>query len=517
MIIEKAHPRDGNWMRRLLTEPRELGSVREHPNAYWFVVGAVGIGAFMGQLDASIVTIGFPTLQRAFNVQLGAVTWVGLSYLISLVAFVTIVGRVADMAGRKLLYVYGFGLFALASAGCGLAPDLPALVALRVIQGFAAAMLQANSLAIISVAAPPNKLGRAVGVQGAAQALGLALGPSVGGALIAIGGWRLMFFVNVPVGALGVAAGLAFIPRSRHLRARTPLDWSGLALFVPMICALLVAISFGDSWGWGSSAVLALFVSGAVFGLAFLTREHNARNPMLDLKLFRSRSFSAGISSGLLGYLVTFGVLLVVPYVLERGLGVSTGAAGLLLMVMPLLLGLVAPIAGRIGDTIGVRALTFGGMLIVATALFGLALVRPSVVVVEISLSAIGLGLGCFTPANNASVLATVPRGQLGEASGVVNVTRATGTSLGLALTGLVYVVGSGEHAVGAAVTPGYHDAFFFLAATALLAAVASFARTKGSLVLIEDDDSTLRGVDAESLCRRQSFSRSDPATTLSE
>ncbi len=284
----------------MLVEPRRIESVRERPNAYWFAVGAVCIGAFMGQLDASIVTIAFPTLQRAFRVGVGPITWVGLSYLISLVAFVTIVGRFADMAGRKLLYVYGFGLFAAASAGCGLAPDLWTLVVLRIVQGLGAAMLQANSLAIINIATPRERLGHAIGVQGAAQALGLALGPSVGGALIAAGGWRLVFYVNVPVGALGIAAGLAFIPRSRHLRARTPLDWSGLALFVPFICAILVAVSFGNTWGWGSTADIALFVVGAVVGLAFIARERLSRFPMIDFDLFRRRAFSAGISSGLL-------------------------------------------------------------------------------------------------------------------------------------------------------------------------------------------------------------------------
>ncbi|HLX78401.1 MAG TPA: MFS transporter, partial [Acidimicrobiales bacterium] len=194
-------PPPGEWpygartLRALLKEPRRLKSIRDRPNAYWYAVGAVCIGAFMGQLDASIVTIAFPSFERAFHAGVGSVTWVGLSYLLALVAFVTIVGRFADMAGRKLLYVYGFAVFTLASFACALAPNLGALVGLRVVQGVGAAMLQANSLAIIRLAVPRGRLGRTIGVQGAAQALGLALGPSVGGALIAAGGWRLIFYV----------------------------------------------------------------------------------------------------------------------------------------------------------------------------------------------------------------------------------------------------------------------------------------------------------------------------------
>jgi EmrB/QacA subfamily drug resistance transporter len=483
LIDESEERPQRSRFRALLVEPRRIPSVRERPNAYWFAVGAVCVGAFMGQLDASIVTIAFPTLQRAFHVHVGAVTWVGISYLVALVAFVTIVGRFADMAGRKLLYVYGFALFALASAGCGLAPDLPALIVLRIVQGVGAAMLQANSLAIINIATPPAKLGRAIGVQGAAQALGLALGPSVGGALIALGGWRLIFYVNVPVGALGVAAGLAFIPRSRHLRARAPLDWAGLLLFVPMICALLIAISFGDSWGWGSATVVTMFVAALVVGAAFFARERAAAEPMVDLALFRRRSFSAGVASGLLGYLVTFGTLLVLPYLLERGLGLSAGTAGLELMVMPLMLGVVAPVAGHVGDRIGVRTLTSVGMVVVSAALFALALSGPSTGAVLGGLALVGVGLGCFTPANNAAVLSTVPREQSGEASGVLNVTRATGTALGLALAGLVYALGSGGHDLRPAVTAGYHDAVLFLSGIALAAAAFSSARPSRAAV----------------------------------
>jgi len=192
---ETARPWTLTWD-RLLVEPRRPQAIRERPDAHWFAVAAVCVGAFMGQLDASIVTVALPTLQRTFDVSVGAVTWVGLSYLLVLVATVTAVGRFADMWGRKLLYVYGFVIFTFASVLCGLAPGLGALCSFRALQAVGAAMLQANSLAIIVLVVPGRALGRAIGLQGAAQALGLALGPSVGGLLLAAGGWRLIFFVN---------------------------------------------------------------------------------------------------------------------------------------------------------------------------------------------------------------------------------------------------------------------------------------------------------------------------------
>ena len=173
---------------RLLVEPRRPQVIRDRPNAHWFAVAAVCVGAFMGQLDASIVTVALPTFQHTFDASVGAVTWVGLSYLLVLVATVTAVGRFADMWGRKLLYVYGFVIFTLSSVLCGLAPDLGALCGFRALQAVGAAMLQANSLAIIVLVVPARALGRAIGLQGAAQALGLAMGPTVGGLLLAAGG-----------------------------------------------------------------------------------------------------------------------------------------------------------------------------------------------------------------------------------------------------------------------------------------------------------------------------------------
>ena len=340
---------------RLVIEPKRPAIIRDRPDAYWLAVAAVCIGAFMGQLDASIVTVALPTLQRTFHASVGAVTWVGLSYLLVLIATVTAVGRFADMWGRKLLYVYGFGVFIVGSALCGLSPSLGALIGFRALQAVGAALLQANSVAIIVLAVPRQSLGKAIGIQGAAQAVGLALGPSVGGLLLAAGGWRLIFFVSVPFGVLGMIAGLLLVPRSRHLQERVPFDWSGLALFFPAVVALFSAISFGNARGWTSPTILGLIGVGLVLAVGFVLRERRYAEPMLDLALFRRSRFSAGVTSGMLSYLVMFGVLFLVPFYLERGLRIGSGRAGLELMVMPLALGVAAPVAGRLADRLGAR------------------------------------------------------------------------------------------------------------------------------------------------------------------
>jgi EmrB/QacA subfamily drug resistance transporter len=427
------------WRHRLLVEPRRPPAVAHHRHAHWFVVATVCTGAFMGQLDASIVTVALPSLQQAFHASLAAVTWVGLSYLLVLVAMVTAVGRLSDMAGRKLVYTYGFGVFIIGSALCGLAPSLAVLDGSRALQAVGAAMLQANSVAIIYLAVPRSSLGRAIGVQGAAQALGLALGPAVGGLLLAAAGWRLIFLVNVPVGLLGVAAAWLLVPRSRHLADRARFDWAGLGLFVPAVAVLIGALSAGDRLGWASPAIVAALAAGAVLGTGFVAREHRAGAPMLDLSLFRRPGFSTGVVGGLASYLVLFGVLVVTPLFLERGLQVGTGRAGLELTVMPLFLGLAALLAGRMSDRSGGRRLTVTGMAVVTATLAVLAASTPGQAVLLVGLALVGTGLGLFTPANNAAILASAPKDRAGVAAGVLNMARGLGTAVGLALSGLVY------------------------------------------------------------------------------
>ncbi len=467
---------------RLLVEPRRPAVIREQPKAYWFAVAAVCVGAFMGQLDASIVTVALPTLQHTFDASVGAVTWVGLSYLLVLVATVTAIGRFADMWGRKLLYVYGFVIFTLASVLCGLAPGLGALCGFRALQAVGAAMLQANSLAIIVLVMPGRSLGKAIGLQGAAQALGLALGPSVGGLLLAAGGWRLIFFVNVPFGLFGVVAAILLVPRSRDLMARVRFDWTGLGIFFPAVVALLSAISFGAEVGWGSMLIVGLFVVAATLGVLFIVHERRDKDPMLDLGLFRNARFSTGIASGLGAYLVMFGVLLLVPFYLERGQGLGTARSGLELMAMPLAFGVVAPFAGRLADRLGARPLTVTGMAVVAGSLAVMGAVRPSTAWFLALLAAVGIGMGLFTSPNNASIMGAAPGQQAGMASGVLNMTRGIGTALGLAVTGTIFVGAGGDAGSAAGAQHAFTVTAYVLAAIAGAAGVVSALRSNGAL-----------------------------------
>lgn len=416
------------WLR---VEPRRPAGVREHRYAPWFAVGAVCVGAFLGQLDASIVTVALPAIRDDLHVSLGAVEWVSLAYLLVLIGTISAVGRLADRLGRKLLYVYGFGLFTLASLGCGLAPSLGVLVALRAVQGLGAAMLQANSVALIRTTVGNERLAKAIGLQGAAQATGLALGPAVGGLLVHAGGWRWVFLVNLPVGIAGLVLGVLLLPRTRVWAAPGRFDRAGLAVLVPASVALLLGLSLLGRDG-PSAPVIALLAVAALLAGLLVVVERRAPSPLIDPALFRAPRVTAAVGSGLLAYLVLFGVLLAVPLHVDSPL-----TAGLMLSVLPAALGLVAVLAGRLPRRAAPVALAGLG---VACAVIAAVPDNRGVLIGMLALA--GAALGLFTPANNAVIAGAGAAENAGMVSGVVNMTRGIGTSLGVAVAGTAYLHG---------------------------------------------------------------------------
>ena len=497
-LLYEVLPSPGSLRRRLITEPRRPAWVRASPRAHWYVVGTVCIGAFMGQLDASIVTLALPRLGRDLHATVGAVEWVALTYLLVLVASVATVGRIADAVGRKLLYVYGFGVFTAGSVLCGLAPTLVVLLAARALQAVGAAMLQANSVALITEAMPRPLLGRGIGVQGAAQALGLALGPAVGGALLALGGWRLIFLVNLPAGAIGLALGWFLLPRSRSRTATNGGDWSAAVLLALGVAGPLMYLSLGGRAGYGDPLLLLALAAGLVAAAGFVRRELRVDAPLIDLSIFRRPALSVGLSSGLVSYLVLFGALFVVPYYLAAR-HVDAALVGLQLSVLPVALGIAAPIAGRLLNRVGEGLLTGGGLILAALGLVEIAL-RHSTPGLLAGLAVAGLGLGAFTPANNATIMSASPVGHTGVVGGVLNMTRGIGTALGVALGSALYTAAAGlsggtaAHATATSAADGLTTALGVLGVIALATGVALLLRRGAGRGRERDDVTRSRG-----------------------
>ncbi len=429
---------------RILTEPRRPAWIRALPSAPWLAVGTVCVGAFMGQLDASIVSTALPVLRSNLHASIAAVEWVVLVYVLVLAGTVAAVGKLADRIGRKLLYTYGFGIFVIGSAACAVAPSLGVLVAARFVQAIGAVMLQANSYALIRDVLPTSRLGTGLGIQGAAQAVGLTLGPVLGGALTALGGWRLIFLVNIPIGLLGLALGWFLLPRSTHHDAGSRIDTQGTVLLAAIPSAALAALSLAaqpDTPGW---IVPALAVLACLLAAAAYLRQRRAPGAVIDAALVRVAAFIAGISSALLSYVVLFSCLVAVPFFLEREVHLGPAAAGLELTALPLALAIVAPLGGFIRDRAGPRLPAGVGMAITAVGMGVLAIASSHAGLTVPALAIAGVGMGLFIPANNAATMSAAPPDRGGAAGGLLNMARGLGTAIGVSVTSLAFAAGRG-------------------------------------------------------------------------
>jgi MFS family permease len=429
--------------RSILVEAPRPEMIRRSPRAAWLAVGVVCFGAFMGQLDASIVTLTFRPMQHEFGAPLAAVQWVSLGYLLALVAMLAPAGRIADAAGRKLLYGYGFVVFTAGSAACGLAPTLGLLVAFRLVQAVGAAMLQANSVALVTTSVPASRMRLALSVQAAAQAIGLGLGPTLGGLLTQTAGWRAVYWINVPVGCIAVVAGRYLLPRTRRLSRADAFDWPGAVLLAAATSALLLALSAASGLALPGWAVACLVAAAVAASAAFAARAARARHPLIPRALLRSRRVALALGGALVGYLALFGPLVLMPQVLG---GLGELRVGLVLSALPVGFG-VAALGGEalLPATLTNRQRGVTGSLICAFALVMLIVMpmAPEWVVPLLALA--GLGLGLFVPANNAVVMRSAEAGSASVLGGMVSMARGIGTTLGIALVTLgLHLAGPG-------------------------------------------------------------------------
>jgi MFS family permease len=451
----------------LIREPARPTLVREHRLAPWFAVGTVCFGAFMGQLDASVVTLAFPALQRQFHAGLADVQWVSLSYLLVLIGLLVPVGRLSDRYGRKLSYLLGFVVFGIASAACGLAVTLPMLIAVRAIQAGGAALLQANSVALVSTSVPGEQRRAALGIQAAAQAVGLALGPLVGGVLVASVGWRWIFFINVPVGLIAVVAGWYLLPRTRSLVRSAGADPIGALLLATTAAGALAALSVLAEPGQHGFDVAACAAAAVLAAAGLLWRERRAIAPLLDLPMLAASKLGSALSGAMFAYLVLFGPLVLIPQVLSAH-GESPLRAGLMLTALPAGFGLAAVAGERLLPSHwSNRDRCTAGGLVAAGCVAALALPTPHWALVVL-LGLAGAGLGSYIPANNAEIMATVSGGQAAALGGMVNMTRGFGTALGVA------VVTLSLHAAAPSVAAGQRLAAGALALGAIVATVSA-------------------------------------------
>jgi len=416
------------------------GDEQEQPNK-WVVFAILAVGIFMATLDTSIVNISLPTIAHYFGVPLsGAIEWVIIAYLMVIAGVLLTAGRLADMIGRKPIWITGLIIFTLGSAICGASVSLGMLIAARALQGLGGAFIMAVSPAMLTSAFPPEERGRALGMNAVIVALGVSVGPTLGGFITDHFTWRWIFYVNVPIGIIGVIASLRVL-KERVRLGQGRFDPLGAVLLAIGLVALTMGLSFGYEWDWNSPLLIGTLVLSILALVALVIVERRVKDPIIDFSLLKNRVFLSANVSLILNFMALFAVGFMLPFYLEELRGFSTQEAGLLLTPLPLTIAVVAPFSGALADRIGTRWLAAGGLLIACIGLVLLSQLNAQSSVLDIvwRLVVIGVGQAIFQAPNNSALLGAAPRDRQGIASGFLATGRVVGQSLSVALAGTIF------------------------------------------------------------------------------
>lgn len=400
----------------------------------------------LSSLGTSIANVGLPALAQAFGAAFQDVQWVVLAYLLAITALIVSVGRLGDITGRRRLLLAGIFLFTLASILCGFAPTLWLLIAARAAQGLGAAVMMALTMAFVGEIVPKERTGSAMGLLGTMSAIGTALGPSLGGVLIAGFGWRAIFLVNAPLGVLTLVLAHRCLPVDRRepKTVRAGFDHVGTLLLALTLAAYALAMTMGR--GRFSSLNLMLLLAAAVGAGLFALAEAKATSPLIRLGMFRDPVLTASLAMSALVSTVMMATLVVGPFYLSRALGLNAAIVGLVLSVGPLVAALTGVPAGRVADRFGAQLMTVVGLIGIVVGSFVLS-VTPRTLGIPgyiAPIVVITAGYGLFQTANNTAVMTDIPADRRGVISGMLNLSRNLGLITGASVMGAVFALASG-------------------------------------------------------------------------
>ncbi|MDP9232520.1 MAG: MFS transporter [Actinomycetota bacterium] len=409
-------------------------------NKKWWTLGAVSFGLFMIMLDNTIVNVALPSIQRELHIGISELEWVVNGYALTFAVLMLTGGKLADLFGRRFIFIVGLVIFTGASLACGLAPSANFLIGARVVQGVGSALMNPATLSIITATFPPRQRGMAIGIWAGVSALALAIGPLVGGLITQHISWGWIFFINVPVGILAIVVARFVIKESRDTSAEQRLDLPGLLTSAIGLFALIYALIEANTYGWTSARILGFFALAVIGLVAFVVLELRQRVPMLDLSLFRNPIFAGANAIMLLVALAMFGVFFYVSLYVQNVLGYSPTQAGATFLPMTLCIVFLAPIAGRFTDRYGPRWLIAAGMTLVAGSLVIFAQLDLNSTFWNIfpGLLIGGAGMAMAMAPTTATAMHAVPVDKAGVGSAVLNSMRQVGGSLGIALMGAI-------------------------------------------------------------------------------
>ena len=444
-------------------------------NKKWWTLAAVSVGLFMIMLDNTVVNVALPSMRQSLHMSLSELEWVVAGYALTFAAFMLTGGKLADYVGRRLIFMVGLAVFTGASLACGLAPNGGFLIGSRVVQGLGGALMNPATLSIITATFAPRERGKAIGIWAGVSGMALAIGPLVGGLLTEHVNWNWIFFINVPVGILGLLAIPLFIDESRDTSHEQRLDLPGLITSAIGLFSLTYAFIEANNYGWGSARILGAFAVAAVMLVAFVVLEGRQRVPMLELALFKNRTFSGANASMLFVGLAMFGTFFYVSLYMQNVLHYSPVEAGASFLPMTVLIILIAPRAGALTDKVGSRWLVGFGMALLAVMLFYYSQLgaNESFWAILPGLLVGGIGMGSTMTPVTAAAMSAVAVDKAGIGSAVLNSSRQVGGSLGIAVMGAIVAASSDF-------LTGFHDALRVGALLCLVgAAVAVLAVRK--------------------------------------
>jgi EmrB/QacA subfamily drug resistance transporter len=444
----------------------------------WWTLAAVSFGLFMIMLDNTVVNVALPSIQEDLGADLSELQWIVTGYALSFAALMLIGGKLADAYGRRSIFVLGIAVFTLSSLWCGLADSGDMLIAARVVQGIGAALMNPATLSIIAATFAPRERGMAIGIWAGVSALALAIGPLVGGLLTQHLSWHWIFFVNIPVGVLGIAASYLLIRESKD-ETHESLDLPGLATSALGLFALTYGLIEANTYGWSSARIMGSFLVAALALGSFLAIERRRRAPMLDLSLFRSGTYAGANIAMLLVALAMFGVFFFVSLYMQNVLGYSAVQAGAAFLPMTLVVILAAPVAGKLSDRHGSRWLMSTGMVLLAFQLLYFSQLGTDASFWNLLPAFLvgGLGMSMTMTPTSAAAIRAVPVDKSGVGSAVLNAMRQIGGSLGIALMGAIVAhEAAGERNPVDGFMAGFESALLVASVIALAGAIVAFA-----------------------------------------
>lgn len=436
-------------------------------------------GALMSRIQDTALSIANPALMNDFGVPAATIAWISLAPMLMSASLLTIFGRLADLRGRRNLYAIGIAIFGIGSAFCALSPSFAVLVVARIVQGLGGALMAANSVAYLIDIYAPSRRGFVVGLWEAGIATGSGIGPIIGGAVIEAAGWQGSFAMIVPM-SIAMLAAVPFAMKDPPRAPGSPkFDLAGAVFFGVGVAAFLFALTQASVAGWGSPVVLGSLAVAAVCGVLFVRVENRVDSPMIDLRMFRSRTFTAGNLAKVAGYLPFAAHGFLLPFYLKEVLALPPTGIGSILVALPAGMFAASLVSGPLSDRIGTRVLAPAGLALQAVGCVVLAVATADQGVWAPVVGTLlgGIGIGAFIAPNDSAILAASPRDRIGVANGILGVSRTAGMLLGVALGGAGLSARVVAH--GGSFLDGFHDVYLFVSVVAFAGVAVATIRDR--------------------------------------